>query len=110
MKTTTKLWIGLGAMIVLSPLGLFLPDHFKAGDAWGEWGAEDVGGLVGYVPEGLKKLSEVWSAPFPDYAFRGWEEKGLTHLSLAYIVSGVVGAALVALLAWWVGKSLSGKD
>jgi len=110
VKTINKLWIALGAMVVLSPLGLFLPDHFKAGAAWGEWGGDEMEKLVGYIPSGLSKLAELWKPPMPDYAFQGGEEKGLTHLSLAYIVSGVVGDALVAVLAWWVGKSLSDKD
>lgn len=40
MTLTGKLWIGIGALIVLSPLGLILPDQFKAGSAWGEWGGK----------------------------------------------------------------------
>jgi hypothetical protein len=47
VKTINKLWIALGAMVVLSPLGLFLPDHFKAGAAWGEWGGDEMEKLVG---------------------------------------------------------------
>lgn len=54
MKTATKLWIGIGILILLSPLGLLLPEHFKAGDAWGEWGAGTFKELVGYIPQGLK--------------------------------------------------------
>ncbi len=38
MKITTKFLIGIAVLIVLSPLGLILPEHFKAGSAWGEWG------------------------------------------------------------------------
>lgn len=110
MKTMTKAWIALGTLAVLSPLGLLLPERFKAGDAWGEWGVEDLGKTVGYVPEGLKKLSETWKAPFPDYALQGWEEKGLTHLSAAYIFSGLLGAGIVVALAWWLGRKLSKKD
>jgi cobalt/nickel transport protein len=109
MKTINKLWIGLGALILLSPLGLILPDHFKAGSAWGEWGADEMQKLVGYVPQGLQKLSEIWTAPLPDYAFKGWEDKGLTHLSLAYIFSGLLGAGLVALGAWILGRMLAKK-
>ena len=60
MKITTKLWIGVGALIILSPLGLIIPDHFKAGSAWGEWGADKIQKLVGYVPKGLGKLSSLW--------------------------------------------------
>ena len=109
MKLATKLWIALGILILLSPLGLILPDHFKAGSAWGEWGADEMEKLVGYVPQGLKHLSELWNAPMPDYAFKGWEEKGLPHLSFAYILSAVVGVVLIALVIWLIGKCLIKK-
>jgi len=104
MKITTKLWIALGVLILLSPLGLILPDHFKAGSAWGEWGADEIQTMAGYIPQGLAKLGELWKAPIPDYAFNGWEEKGLTHLSLAYIVSAILGVALCVLIVWVIGK------
>lgn len=106
MKITTKFWLGLGVLIVLSPLGLILPDHFKAGDAWGEWGADKMKELVGYVPQGLEKLSSLWNAPMPDYAFKGWEEKGLGHLSFAYIVSAVLGIAAIVFVILLLGKVL----
>ena len=110
MKTVTKFWIGLGCLVVLSPLGLILPDRFKAGSAWGEWGADEMEKLVGYVPQGLKRLSEVWNAPMPDYALKGWEEKGLAHLSFAYILSAIVGIALIVLIVWLLGKLLVKKS
>lgn len=110
MKLATKLWIALGVMILLSPLGLILPDHFKAGSAWGEWGSDEVGTLVGYVPRGLEQLGELWKAPLPDYAFKGGEEQGMTRLCFAHIVSGIVGAAAVALLVWLAGRCLVRKD
>jgi len=109
MKITTKLWIGLGVLIILSPLGLFLPEHFKAGSAWGEWGIDEIKQLAGYVPQGLKQLSGLWNAPIPDYAFRGWEEKGLPHLSFAYIMSALVGIGVVVLIVLIIGKILSKK-
>lgn len=107
MKIATKLWIALGVLILLSPLGLILPEHFKAGSAWGEWGADEMEKLVGYIPDGLKRLSELWSAPLPDYAFKGWEDKGLAHLSFAYIISAIVGSVLVALTISLLGKLLA---
>jgi len=110
VKLITKLWIALGVLILLSPLGLVLPDHFKAGSAWGEWGSDEIGKLVGYVPKGLEKLGELWKAPIPDYAFKGWEEKGLAHLSFAYIMSGIVGVALVVIAVWLLGKCLVRKN
>ncbi len=109
MKLTAKLWIGIAILIVLSPLGLLLPEHFKAGSAWGEWGADEMRELVGYIPKGLTKLSGLWQAPLPDYAFKGWEEKGLPLLSFAYIISAVIGIVVVVLLALIIGKILSKK-
>jgi hypothetical protein len=110
MKTTSKLWLGILALIVLSPLGLILPERFKAGAAWGEWGAEEVGQLVGYVPQKLQKLSSLWNAPLPDYAFKGWEEKGIMHLNIAYIVSAVAGIALVVAVTLLLGKIMIKQD
>ena len=109
MKTTTKLWIGIGVLALFSPLGLLLPEHFKAGDAWGEWGIEAFGEMIGYIPRGLDKLSALWSAPFADYAFKGWEEKGLRSLSFAYIISAVIGIAVTACMVLLIGRLLSRK-
>jgi cobalt/nickel transport protein len=109
MKTITKFWIGIAVLIVLSPLGLILPDHFKAGSAWGEWGADEIQKLVGYVPKGLERLSSLWSAPLPDYAFKGWEEKPLANLSLAYVSSAVIGILLCVGVVFILGKFLSKK-
>ena len=109
MKTITKLWIGLGVLILLSPLGLILPEYFKAGDAWGEWGMDNIKELIGYIPRGLEKLSSLWSAPVPDYSFKGWEEKGLPHLSIAYIISAIIGVVIVVLVALILGRILSKK-
>lgn len=110
MKVTTKLWIGLAILIILSPIGLILPDHFKAGAAWGEWAAEEMKELVGYVPQGLEKLAGLWNAPIPDYAFKGWEDKGLPHLSFAYIISAVAGIGLTVLVVIGIGKILTRKE
>ena len=110
MKITTKFLIGLGALVILSPLGLLIPEHFKAGSAWGEWGAGQIRELVGYIPKGLEKLSSLWSAPLPDYVFKGWEEKPITSVSLAYIFSAVIGVLVCAGIILLLGKFLSKKE
>ena len=110
MKTITRLWIGIGILILLSPLGLLLPERFRAGDAWGEWGADTFKEMLGYIPRGLQKLSNAWHAPLPDYAFRGWEEKGLSSLSFAYIISAILGIAVVVGLVLLIGKFLVKKS
>ena len=107
MKTTAKLWIGIGLLALLSPLGLILPERFKAGDAWGEWGLEAFKEILGYVPAGLGKLSSLWSAPFSDYAFNGQQDKGLCQLGLGYIVSAAIGILLIVCLVMLLGGFLS---
>jgi hypothetical protein len=110
MKTITKLWLGLILLVLLSPLGLILPDHFKAGSAWGEWGGEEIEKLIGYVPGGFNKLASIWNAPLPDYAFKGWEEKGIINLSFAYIFSAVIGIGCVVIVVMLIGKMMDKKD
>ena len=109
MKTTTKLGIGVGILAVLSPIGLILPALFKAGSAWGEWGSNEIKGLIGYIPNGLEKLTSLWTAIFPDYSFSGWEDKGLGSQSFAYIISAIVGIALCVGLGLLLGKLLARK-
>ena len=110
MKTMTKLWIGLGVLAVASPIGLYLPAKFGAGSAWGEWSGEEIKGLTGYIPGGLKKVSTLWHAVMPDYAFKGWGDRGLGHLSMAYIASAIVGVGLCVCCAWLLGKFLFRKE
>jgi hypothetical protein len=109
MKTTTKLWIGIGALALLCPIGLALPEAFKAGSAWGEWGTDEIGSLVGFVPQGLDKLSSLWKPALPDYAFAGSESAGLGVLSAWYIVSAVVGIAVCVAATLLLGKILAKK-
>ena len=87
MTLTKKLWIGIAILIILTPLGLILPDYFKAGGAWGE-----------------HKISNLWNAPLPDYSFKGWEDKGIVISSFAYIIAAIIGIAVISglVFAWQV--------
>lgn len=98
MKTGAKLWVGMAILIVLVPLGLIVPAYFKSGSAWGEWSADEVGKLAGYIPEGLEKLSGMWKAPFSGYKF------GSMHSGAAYIISAVVGIGVTIILIAGIGK------
>lgn len=99
-----KLWIGIGILILLAPLGLMLPELLKASGAWSEWGADGIKNIAGYLPEGLKRISELWSAPLPDYAFTGWD-KGVKSY-IAYLISGLIGVVLVVAVSYVLGKVL----
>jgi len=110
MKTTTRFWLALGVLALLSPLGLLVPALFKAGGAWGEWDAGTIAQRVGYAPRELARAGAHWQAPMPDYAFKGWEAQDMAHLGAAYLVSAVVGITLIAALAWLIGRLLTKKS
>lgn len=76
----------VAALIVLTPLGLL-----AEGDAWGEWGTEDLAAMVGYTPSGLGNGWE-WSSMFPDYSMAGMPDIA------AYILSAVIGVALLVII------------
>ena len=108
MKPVTKLWIGLGVLAAISPIGIFLPEYFQAGSAWGEWSSEEVRELVGRVPAGLERLGELWEAPMSGYGIGGMEG-GPVRQAVAYILSAVVGIGLIALVLWPIGRYLTRK-
>lgn len=92
-KLQKKILIILLLLCLITPIGILLPVFFNAGDAWGEWSAKTVKELVGYVPRGLAKYSDVWKAPLPDYTIDS-KDKSMVHQSGYYIVSGVIGATV----------------
>ena len=98
-----KLWLGLFVMALLSPLGIILPAKFGAGGAWGEWGVDALEKLLGYIPEGLKRTADIWSAPIPAYNFGG-ENAVLTTKILSYIVSAIVGIILASIVIFILSK------
>jgi len=104
-KFQKRLWIGIGIMALLSPIGIILPEKMKAGDAWGEWGTDTIKEMLGYVPKGLERLSSLWSAPLPDYGFGGENATPAAQYG-AYIVSGTLGIALIWLVVLLIKKTL----
>jgi len=101
-SATTRLWIGLAVLMILTPLGLL-----AAGTAWGEWGAQDFanattrqdiaaasGNLAPptQVPQGLERLSAFWTAPIPDYA-----PAFMHSAEFGYIMSALIGSGLILL-------------
>lgn len=105
-----KMAVALAVLVLLSPLGLYLPAKFAAGTAWGEWSAEELRAIAGFVPQNLDRVSRLWSAPMPDYALPGQESGPLSSLALSYILSGALGLAVVAAVALAARKLLARKD
>lgn len=90
-KSNSILGLILG-LICLSPLGLL-----ATGTAWGEWGADEIaavvegGSALGYTPEGMTNGIN-FSALLADYSVSGVPEV------LGYIISALLGAALLIIL------------
>jgi hypothetical protein len=106
MRRRRDLWLGLGLLAVLSPLGLYLPLWTGAGAAWGEWGLAEIRELLGYVPAGMERSAELWTAPLPDYALPGTEQASLARLTLGYVLSAFLGMAACLAGAYALGRWL----
>jgi hypothetical protein len=92
-KLQKKILVILLLLCLITPIGIFLPAFFNTGDSWGEWSAQTVKELVGYVPKGLAKYSDVWKAPIPDYSIER-KDPSIIHRSGYYLVSGIIGATV----------------
>ncbi|HUB77517.1 MAG TPA: cobalt transporter CbiM [Bryobacteraceae bacterium] len=96
--------VGLAILLLGTPLGIL-----AVGSAWGEWSPRDFADAAGrrqiasvsgqqappeQVPQGLERLSSIWTAPFPAYAPRF-----LRSASFGYFLSAAFGSGLIVLLA-----------
>jgi cobalt/nickel transport system permease protein len=106
-----KLWIALGLIALLTPLGIL-----AVGSAWGEWRAEDFSNAQArqqiaaasanqpppaHAPTGLARWSAFWKAPLSAYA-----PPFIRSASFGYLVSALLGIGLVVVLAWLLGAFL----
>ena len=92
--------IGLVLLIILAPLGLL-----AVGEAFGEWGPDELQQKVGFVPMGLEELSGIWNAPMQDYNFPGGGDSMIVS-SAGYILSAVIGVVVSGSLLYFVGKKV----
>lgn len=93
------LWAMLGVLVVLTPLGLI-----ATGTPWGEWGKEDIMGLLGYVPSGMDKVGDSWTALMPDYDIPWLSERFGGAGPVTYILSAIAGSAAIVLLIYLWGR------
>lgn len=99
-----KLWIGLAILIVLTPLGLL-----AEGTAFGEWGSDELQQMLGYVPSGVGHGENLGYALFPGYTIAGFEGSFL-HSSIGYMLSAVIGIALIYIVTLALGKFMARKE
>ncbi len=81
------LYLLILGLIILTPLGLLAP-----GTAWGEWGAEEIGKLINFIPQGMKNgfnfnaLMNDYSIPF------------LKNEYIGYVIAAVAGSAILIII------------
>lgn len=110
----------LGVLVVLAPLGLWLPELTKAGTAWGEWSGAEIKTLLaqqsggkteGYVPEGIKNAEDKgYKAPLPDYNLPGKDTAPLPQKSMIYILSGAIGVMILGMMIILFKKLFARKE
>jgi len=96
---TKNLWIAIGVLILLSPLGLL-----ARGTAFGEWTAMGLEKMLGYVPSGIARFQNGWASPFSGYRISGHS------IILGYLTSALIGTLAAACFAWILGKFLSKSE
>ena len=91
-------------LIAATPLGLL-----ATGTAWGEWGADEIaeisetGAPLGYTPQGMVDGFSM-EAPMPEYTL------GEVNEVAAYILSAVIGTALLVIIFKLLSNALRGKN
>lgn len=114
-RAARPLWVALALLMVLTPLGIL-----AAGAAWGEWSARDysdpsarqfmaaasrnVTPPLG-APRGLKRLSSLWTAPFPQYA-----PSFVRRPAVGYALSAMFGSGAIILVSFAVGKLVARRS
>lgn len=88
-------------LVVLTPLGLI-----ATGTAFGEFGTDEIKAAFGYIPKGMAQLADKWNALMPDYSLPSLGEGQAASIG-GYILSAVVGIAVVALLIFLMSKLLT---
>ncbi|GHO94231.1 cobalt transporter CbiM [Reticulibacter mediterranei] len=97
------------AIAIIAPLGLVAP-----GFAFGEGSAEDVKAAFGYIPEGLRQFSSIFSAPFSGYnvqlPFFSDANAPLWHAAIGYEICGIIGVLLIGAVILGIGSLLRRKQ
>ena len=97
-RSYSKLWWGVGVMVLLAPLGLL-----AQGTAWGEWSTDEMMDKLGFMPTGLQHLADRWHAIMPDYALPGLDGTFLQS-AIVYILAALVGVAIIGGITYLFSK------
>jgi len=98
-----RYWMAIAVLIIFSPLGLL-----AEGTAWGEWGGDDLAETLGYIPQGMQNVQDLWAGIFPDYSVSFLGESSLGQ-SIGYVIAAIIGSALVYGVSLWLTKMIASK-
>lgn len=90
------LWGVLVLLVILTPIGLIY-----SSTPWGEWGMEELSGLLGYLPQGMERLGGRWRGLLPGYNLAG---SGGFWSAVFYVVSAAVGSSVVVAVIYLWGR------
>jgi hypothetical protein len=96
-----RAWILLTLTALLTPLGML-----ASGEAWGEWSISDWN-VPRWWRDNAEKIASLWRAPLPDYNIPGWDAGLMPYVG--YIISALVGIALIYLITKVLSKGLAGR-
>lgn len=80
------LYVIIGILVLATPLGLL-----ASGTAWGEWGAEEIQELIGFVPKGMENGFQ-FNSLIPDYSLGNVAEY------IGYIISAGLGVIIIFII------------
>lgn len=85
-RKSKYLYLIIGILIIATPLGLL-----AKGTAWGEWGADEIKDIIGFMPKGMENGVQFKSL-IPDYSLGNLKE------SFGYIISALVGVIVILII------------
>ena len=85
-KKMKPLYVVIGILVLATPLGLL-----ASGTAWGEWGAEEIQELIGFVPKGMENGFQ-FNSLIPDYSLGNVTEY------IGYIISAALGVIIIFII------------
>lgn len=91
------LWIALIILITLTPLGLLAQEI-----GWGEWPPEDLKKIIGYVPEGMQGIKNLWTSVLSGYNLPGFNSP--VKSAAGYIISAALGSGLIVFIIYLTGR------
>jgi len=97
-RSAKPLWLGLSALVVMTPLGLLSREV-----PWGEWSPRAFGLSFGFIPSGMARLGNLWNGLLPNYGIGALAGRyGVMGSVFVYILSAAIGSlALVCFIYLW---------